>query len=126
MKIKVNWDFALIKKDTKEIIVYDKPHIEYGSALRDGYLVNVKVYIKENGLLQICGGEVIWKCVTCKTPINELEEEVVSDDIEHYNGLKIFGKEIFKPYDYVLGWYKLKKTRKAMYLLNGYSLKVIK
>lgn len=121
MKLKQNYDYCIIR-DTNEVILYDSNVNFNVKVLGDTCLINTKVDINSDGKLQIQGEELNWRCATCKTPINELDEKPMDKYINHSNGCKWLG---IKPYDYVLGWYITTKRKKVMYFLNNANIKVI-
>ena len=104
------------------IVLFNSPTKVDGRPLYDKYLVNVKIHIKKNGCLIIDADEISHGFALHKTDIQDIYEEIVEADIEHDNGCKWLG---IKPYDYVHGWYKLRKTTPVTYLLKDYKIKII-
>lgn len=122
MKLKQNYDYCIIK-DINKIILYDNNVYYNVNSLNDTYLINVKVYKKNDGMLQIEGEQLIWRCATCKTPIDELDDKPISKYIHKFKGCKWLG---IKPYEYVLGWYIINRRKKVMFLFSNYNIQVIK
>lgn len=97
------------------------------SPLFDTYLDNVNIHIDENGILDISGDEVEYYFAYEDTLISDLDAEIKScikeKDIKHFNGIKIFGFYISKPYDYIeRGWHRLNKIRKRRKILSNYTI----
>ena len=92
----------------------------------DTYLVNVKIDIDENGLLDIYGDEVQFGLNFHKEKLTDMDAIPQDDEIIHYKGLKLFGFYLIKPYDYVpQGWYELKERKSKRIILNKYKLEFI-
>lgn len=121
MELKNNYDYCIIKGFNNVILYNDNVSVT-GDSINDKFLVNVQVRKMHDGELRIQGEELNWRCATCKTPINELDEKPMDKYINHSNGCKWLG---IKPYDYVLGWYITTKRKKVMYFLNNANIKVI-
>lgn len=97
------------------------------SPLFDTYLDFVNIHIDENGILEISGDEVEYYFAYQDTLISDLDDKIKNcikeKDIKHYNGIKIFGFYISKPYDYIeRGWHRLNKIRKTRKILSNYTI----
>ena len=96
------------------------------SPLFDTYLDNVNIHIDENGILDVSGDEDEYYFAyedTLLTDITDVRSYIKEKDIKHFNGIKIFGFYISKPYDYIeRGWHRLNKTRKTRKILSNYTI----
>lgn len=119
---KVHYKYALIR-DNNEVNLFNSS-ILYGDRNKDNYLVDVDVCI-ENGLLVILGYEHKWKTAEKRTPVEELEEKPDPNYVKHSKGVYIFGIELQKPYDYVLGHYAVPKSIPVCIIMNNYKIRIV-
>ena len=90
----------------------------------DTYLENVKINIDNNGVMDIYGDEIQFGVNFHKEKLSDMDGgEIQENYIKHYNGIKLFGVYLIKPYDYVpQGWYRYKERKQKRFILNKYKL----
>ena len=122
---KYNFGWCIINQKTKTIHCFNNRIVNYDAEDNLSAMINVEVYIDETGIIHISGNELIWKFTLHEINIDEIEEGVYDKSIKHYEGFNLFGIIKKEPYDYVEGWYALKKTIKVEYALlwDNYTIK---
>ena len=107
---------------TNDVIYLSEEKITCSPAF-DTCLENVNVDIYDNGVVEICGDEILFGCNFDKHKLSDMDEIPQDDFIKHYKGFKLFGFYLIKPYDYVpTGWYKIKERKPKKIILNKYKI----
>lgn len=113
-----NFKWCLIKKNNL-VYLYDDSFVNFDCTKDVAALINVKVYLDENGALHISGNELVWEFREDKTNVETLNDKPAASYIKRTNGSNWLG---VKPYDYVQGWYALENTVPIKYILNLYTI----
>lgn len=122
---KYNFSWCIINQENKFIQCFNQTLVNYNVGEDLSSMINVEMYIDETGIIHISGDELVWKFASDKISVDELDGNVFNKSIKHSNEIKLFGLTIAKAYDYVKGWYALKKTIKTEYTLlwDNYTIK---
>ena len=122
---KYNFSWCKINQENKFIHCFNETLVNYNAGEDLSSMINVEMYIDETGIIHISGNELIWKFTLHEINIDDIEEGVYDKSIKHYDGFNLFGFIKKEPYDYVEGWYAIKKTIKVEYALlwDKYTIK---
>ena len=108
-----------------KVILFNKAQVSH-SMLTEIGIRDVDVEIDDLGILHITGKEDVFECsLHEKIHVEDLDERPEEKFIQKYNGLKIFGKWIIKPYEYVKGWYGWYGKKDANYILKNYNIEIL-
>ena len=110
--------FAQIDNRNKQIILLNEPPSTNGL---ETTIENVSITIEENTILTISGNAWHWGLVFDKTPLNEIEGNVVKHHLKfRYEGISDFFNRIKKPY--VSGWYRYEDNKPFNAKFSQWSL----
>ena len=125
LNVRYKFEWCKINKNEKLIHLFNENVDTFDNSNDFSAMINVEFYVDDLGVIHISGNELIWKFAPHEINIDEIEEGVYNKSIKHYDGFNLFGFIKEEPYDYVEGWYALKKTIKVEYALmwDNYTLK---
>jgi hypothetical protein len=112
-------------KGTTKVTLFNKSVINHRLLTETG-LRNVDVEIDDKGMLYITGKEDVYEIAFHeRIRVNELDSRPEEKFIRKYKGLKLFGKWIFEPYEYVTDWYGWYGKKNANYILKNYNIEIL-
>ena len=125
LNVRYKFEWCKVNKKEKFIHLFNEDVDTFDNSNDFSAMINVEFYVDDLGVIHLSGDELIWKYEDNVTFIDRLDEPPLNGYIKHDNGFKLFGVTLSEPYDYVRGWYALKKTRKVEYALmwDNYTLK---
>lgn len=101
--------------------------VVYHGLLTETSLRNVNVEIDDKGMLHITGKEDVYDlAIHERINVDTLDMRPEEKFIRKYKGIKIFGKWIFRPYEYVTGWFGWYGKKEANYILKNYNIEILK
>lgn len=110
---------------TTKVTLFNETEVRHKMLTEFG-IRDVDVEIDERGLLYIKGKEDVFKVsLREKIRVEDLDKRPEEKFIQKYNGFKIFGKWIFKPYEYVRGLYGWYGKKDANYILKNYNIEIL-
>jgi hypothetical protein len=122
-----HYNFCVLSEHngTTRVTLFNETEVCH-SMLTETGIRDVDVEIDEQGLLYIKGKEDVFEVsLHEKIHVEDLDKRPEEKFIQKYNGLKIFGKWIFKPYEYVRGWYGWYGKKDANYILKNYNIEIL-
>ena len=125
LNVRYKFEWCKINKNEKLIHLFNEDVDTFDNSNDFSAMINVEFYVDDLGVIHLSGDELIWKFTLHEINIDEIEEGVYDKSIKHYDGFNLFGFIKKEPYDYVEGWYALKKTIKVEYALlwDNYTIK---
>lgn len=124
-----HFDYCVLRKHngTTDVTLFNKNNIVHHSLLTETAIRDVNVDIDDNGILYITGKEDVYEVALHeRIRVDELDSRPEEKFIRKYKGLKLFGKWIFKPYEYVTNWYGWYGKKDANYILKNYNIEILK
>lgn len=122
-----HYNYCIISKHngTTLVTLFNESIVNY-SFLTETVIRNVGVEIDDNGILHITGKEDVYDfALGDRIKVNKLDSRPEEKFIHKYKGLKLFGKWIFKPYEYVTYWYGWYGKKDANYILKNYNIEIL-
>lgn len=113
------------RNGTTRVTLFNESIVNH-SPLTETGLRNVDVEIDDKGMLHITGKEDLYAlAIHERIRVDELDSRPEEKFIRKYKGLRLFGKWIFKPYEYVTNWYGWYGKKDANYILKNYTIEIL-
>lgn len=123
-----HFDYCILRKTngTTDVTLFNKNNIVNHYLLTETAIRDVNVNIDDNGILYITGKEDVYEIALHeRIKVDELDSRPEEKFIHKSKGFKLFGKWIFKPYEYVTNWYGWYGKKDANYILKNYNIEIL-
>ena len=121
-----NFDWCIINIEEHFIHFFNKTRHTFNHGVDTSVMIDVGFFIDDMNIIHISGKELIWEY--SDKPINvddlKLNQQPADISIKHSDEIKLFGITFSKPFDYIEGWYALRKTNNVSYIFNWYEYNI--